>query len=770
LVSSDKGLNSQAVGAKGDSFDECNHGFGPQEEAGENLLDYNFITPDQLAQGMDRQKISKKKLGEILTELGFVTEERLNQALAVQLGKTITDLFPRSAPIPGKVKKLGEILVDAKLITRDQLFRGIEEQKKTNKRLGEVLTDLGFVSEEALSRSLSAQLGVPHVDLKSIVVEPEAITLLTEKLARKNLVLPLSVDKRFITVAMADPLDLEVINDIRFASNREVRPVIASCKEIKAAIRRFYHLSDTLEKILGEIHGEAIEVVAEREGLPEADAMEELAKKSASPPIIRLVNSVIVHAARNRASDIHFEPRVNTFRVRERIDGLLMEAFEFPNLVQGAVTSRIKIMARMDIAEKNIPQDGRIKLKVEGRELDLRVSTLPTQYGEKITIRILDILALKLSLEEVCPGPREYRHIRSIIDRPQGIVIITGPTGSGKTSTLYAMVNHIKSKAINIITPEDPIEYELKGVNQVAINEKTGLTFGFALRSVLRQDPDVIMVGEMRDSETANIAVEASLTGHLVLSTLHTNNAVGAITRLKNMGIHPHLVASSLNGVVAQRLVRRICDQCKQPYTPSEEDLLRIRLWGKDPATFKSYKGTGCPACNYTGYKGRTGVFEVLTVSSGVQELIASDAVEEAICRAALDGGMKYMSEDGLEKVNRGITSMDELLRVLHVRGEEEAFLCPNCYEAIRRDSAICPFCDYVVVNKCPTCGAAREVRWMYCPYCGWGFQTHMVPLPLRMAPQKKGEGSAGRIFSGYGHSFRSNPAVQRPEAAGDHS
>ncbi len=367
------------------------------------------------------------------------------------------------------------------------------------------------------------------------------------------------------------------------------------------------------------------------------------------------------------------------------------------------------------------------------------MSTLPTYYGEKITIRILDRLSLKLNLQEMGPSEKDYQRMRSITDRPQGIVLITGPTGSGKTSTLYAMVNHIKTQAINIITLEDPIEYELKGINQVAINEKTGLTFAFALRSVLRQDPDVIMVGEMRDAETASIAVEASLTGHLVLSTLHTNTAVGAISRLKNLGIPPYLIASSLNGVLAQRLVRKICDQCKKPYTHSEEELVKIRLWGKNPASFTTYKGTGCEDCNFTGYKGRTGVFEVLSVDPRVRELIASDASEEAVCKAAIDAGMKYMSEDGLEKLNQGITSMDELLRVLYVRGEEEMFLCPNCNEGVRQDSSACPYCEYILVNKCPTCGAARELRWMYCPYCGWGFKpTWLSPPPHQLAETRK--------------------------------
>ena len=470
-----------------------------KKKLGEILIDHNFITEDQLALGIEKQKISKKRLGEILTELGFVTEEKLDQALADQIERFMPETIP---PIPAmiKSKKLGEILLNYGLITKEQLGKGIEEQKKTNRRMGEVLTEMGFVTEEKLARALSAQLGIPYVDLNTVVVEPEAIELLAERVSRKNLALPLSVDRKFVTVVLADPLDFEAIHDLSFATNREIRPAIAPIKEIKAAIRRFYHLSHPLEKILGEIKGGTIEVIPVKDSTEDAEVMEEVAKKVDSPPIIRLVNSVILHASRNRASDIHFEPREKDFRVRERVDGLLMEAFEFPKLVQGAVTSRLKIMARMDIAEKHIPQDGRIKVKVEGRDLDLRVSSLPSHYGEKITIRLLDSAALQLNLEDMGPSKKDLLRVRNIVEKPQGIVLITGPTGSGKTSTLYAMISHIRTEAINIVTLEDPIEYELKGVTQVGINEKTGMTFAYALRSVLRQDPDVIMVGEMRDS------------------------------------------------------------------------------------------------------------------------------------------------------------------------------------------------------------------------------------------------------------------------------
>ena len=690
-----------------------------KKKLGEILLDQKFITEEQLAQGIEKQKISKKMLGEILTELGFVTQEKLGQALAAQLGKLLPEAPSGGAPPIIKTKKLGEILVDYNLISKEQLAKGIEEQKRTNRRMGEVLTEMGFVTEEKLARALSAQLGIPYVDLNTVVVEPEAIDLLPERLARKNLCLPLTVDRKFVTVSMSDPLDFEAIHDISFATNREVRPAIAPIKEIKAAIRRFYHLSQPLEKILGEIKGGSIEVIADQDALEEAETMEEVAKKIDSPPIIRLVNSVIVHASRNRASDIHFEPREKDFRVRERIDGLLMEAFEFPKLVQGAVTSRLKIMARMDIAEKHIPQDGRIKVKVEGRDLDLRVSSLPSNYGEKITIRLLDASAMMLNLEDMGASKKDFMRMRSISEKPQGIVLITGPTGSGKTSTLYAMINHIKTEAINIVTLEDPIEYELKGVTQVGINEKTGMTFAYALRSVLRQDPDVIMVGEMRDSETANIAVEASLTGHLVLSTLHTNTAVAAVTRLKNLGIPLYLIASSLNGVVAQRLVRKICEKCKEPYTPSTEEMIKIRLRWKDTSGVQFFHGKGCPACNHTGYKGRIGVFEVLKVDPAIREIIAKDGAEEPILKASVDTGMKYMNDDGVDKVNQGITTMAELLRVIYVREEDASMLCPNCGESVRKDFPNCPYCGYVLVDKCPGCGEAKDPNWQFCPHCG---------------------------------------------------
>ena len=699
------------------------------KKLGEILVDQKFITKDQLELGIEQQKLVKKRLGEILTEMGFLTIENLTEALSSQIQKPPINGIPAGATAFAKTKNIGEILLDYHLITKEQLARGVEEQRKSDKRLGEALTDLGFVSEEKLARALSAQLGIPYTDLSSVVVEPEAIDLFKEKVARKNMAIPLSVDKRFITVAMADPLDFEAIHDISFATNREVRPTVAPPKEIKTAIRRYYHLSQPLEKIIGEIKTDSIEVITTEENRSDAEGIEEVARTSESPPIIRLVNSIVVHAVRNKASDIHFEPREKSVRVRERVDGLLMEAFEFPKLVQGAVTSRVKIMATMDIAEKKIPQDGRIKVKVEGRDLDLRVSTLPTNFGEKITIRVLDSGATPLQLEDMGPTKKDYMRIRSIIERPQGIVLITGPTGSGKSTTLYSMINHIKTDAINIITLEDPIEYELKGINQVGINEKTGLTFPFALRAVLRQDPDVIMVGEMRDLETAKIAIEASLTGHLVLSTLHTNTAVAAMTRLKNLGISPYLIASSLNGVIAQRLVRKICDKCKEPYTPTPEELFKMKARGKNSSEMKFYRGKGCPACTYTGYKGRVGVFEVLIVDPQVRELVTNDETEESILKAAVESGMGHMSDDGIDKIHQGITSIDELFRVIHLTDQGTSLVCQNCGESINQDLPHCPHCGFLLMNRCPDCGGSRDGKWSFCPYCGKGFGAFPQPL-----------------------------------------
>ncbi len=626
-------------------------------------------------------------------------------------------------------KKLGEILIESGLITEEQLARSIEEQKKRRKRLGEVLIELGYTTEEDIARTLSIQLGIPYVDLATAVVEPEAIDKVPEKIARKHLALPASMEKKVLTVVMADPLNFEAIKDIEFVSGMNVRPAVSTQTQIQKAIQRYYHLSEPLQEVIEKMSHGFVEVVPETVEMVQDLELEDAIRKGKSPPIIRMVNNIIYHAIKNRASDIHIEPREKSMVIRERVDGLLREVFQLPKWVQGAVTSRIKIMARMDIAEKRIPQDGRIKIRVENREIDLRVSTLPIQYGEDIVIRVLDSARAIMRIEELGLIEKDLKRLRTLIEVPQGVVLVTGPTGSGKSSTLYAMINHIKKEAINIITLEDPIEYELKGVNQVAINEKTGLTFAYTLRSVLRQDPDVIMVGEMRDAETARIAIQASLTGHLVLSTLHTNTAVSAIIRLKNLGIETYLIASSLNGVVAQRLVRRLCNACKETYMPTREDLLKLGITFMPEKPVYFCRATGCNTCDKTGYKGRTGLFEVLVCNSFIKELIAGDAPEEAILKAAVDSGMKYMVEDGIEKIKEGITSVDELLRVLYVK--EEIIICKGCARPLKSDFVTCPYCGYSIVASCPACGRHRETEWKFCPYCRTNFKPSEETTPV---------------------------------------
>ena len=622
-------------------------------------------------------------------------------------------------------KKLGELLVEAGLITQEQLDATLSDEKKEKgKRLGTLLVEKGFATELDIAETIAYQLNIPFLDIHTAVIEPEAIKLVPEKLARKHVIIPLYIEKKnVIKIAMADPLNMEALDDIRFATNYQSSPMVATATDIVKAIKTHYHISVPLEDIVGNMVKEKfIEIIPDTEA---GKDMEELLKKSETPPIIRMVDSVIIHGIESRASDIHIEPHDRTVKLRERIDGLMRDVMQLPKWVQGAVTSRIKIMSKMDIAERRVPQDGRIQVRIGSRELDMRISTLPTQYGEKVVMRILDPKSAILTLEEIGLSQYTKDRIKAIIERPQGIVLVTGPTGSGKTSTLYAMIGHIKTPEINVITLEDPIEYELEGVNQVAINEKVGLTFAYCLRSVLRQDPDVILVGEMRDQETAEIAHQASITGHLVFSTLHTTDAVSTLTRLKNIGIQPYLIASSLNGVVAQRLVRKICHSCKESYIPTDEELLKVGIRVKKGERPKLYKGNGCKECSKTGYHGRVGIFEVLIVNSKIKEMIASDESEETIRKAAIASGMLSMYDDGITKVKEGITTPEELQRVIFAKEAEiMSRACPNCSEMIKSEFSTCPYCGYSVILHCPSCNREREAEWSHCPYCSAGFSN----------------------------------------------
>ena len=439
-----------------------------------------------------------------------------------------------------------------------------------------------------------------------------------------------------------------------------------------------------------------------------------------------MVDSIIIHAIENGASDVHLEPQQRWIKVRLRVDGLMRESMQLPKWVQGPIVSRIKIMSGMDIAERRVCQDGKIKVRIGDKALDIRVSSLPTQYGETVVMRILDPKSAVSDLKSVGFLKEDESRVIEMIDRPQGVVIITGPTGSGKTSTLYAMIEHIKGEEINIITIEDPIEYELKGVNQVSVNEKTGLSFAYTLRSVLRQDPDVIMVGEIRDSETAMIGFQASMTGHLVFSTLHTNDAVSSISRLRNMGLPSYLIASSLNGIIAQRLVRKICPHCKEEYTPADEELGKIGF--NRVNNDKLYRGKGCKRCNGTGYSGRTGVFEVLTINSKIRDMIAGDAPENDITKAALESGMTPLYMDGLLKVAAGITTIEELTRVVYLSKDsmDKDGVCPSCSKIVMPDTEQCPHCGQLIKSDCKFCGKPLQQDWIICPFCA----TRHNPAP----------------------------------------
>ncbi|MCX5886147.1 MAG: ATPase, T2SS/T4P/T4SS family [Proteobacteria bacterium] len=621
--------------------------------------------------------------------------------------------------IKGKSKRTGELLFEAGLITEAQLNQALEKQKEGKKKIGEALVEMGFVSEKDIVTVLSVQLGIPLIDFSTVSAEPEAFQIVPETICRKHTVVPISLDKDTIQVVFADPLDFEAIDAVRFVTGKSVQPAISTSKEIKESISHYYHMVTPLQNLVDNLHLQSSVEVVYGEKQAEIEASE-LIKRSEAPPVVKMVNGMIVNAFENRASDAHIEPQQKIIKLRERIDGLLRDVMTLPKWVQGLVTSRIKIMAGMDITEKRIPQDGKIKIRIRDRELDLRVSTLPAHYGENIVIRILDAQSRPSQLEQIGFSDEDLAKVKSLIERPQGLVLITGPTGSGKTSTQYAMINHIKSEAIHIVTLEDPVEYEVPGATQVQINEKVGLTFPFSLRSVLRQDPDVILVGEIRDIDTAFISMQASITGHLVLSSIHTLNAISTIARLKNMGILPYLISPSLNGIIAQRLVRLICPHCKTSYKLETEEIVKVGIVSKaeDAKGLKFYKGKGCEKCGNTGYRGRTGIYEVFVVNQQIRDLIASDAPEEAISKAALSSGMKTLWYDGLKKVKEGFTTIEELNRVLTLEEEEMTVFCPSCNASIKSEFISCPYCGYAIASVCHSCGKAKEAGWNYCPYC----------------------------------------------------
>jgi type IV pilus assembly protein PilB len=559
---------------------------------------------------------------------------------------------------PGK--RIGELLLNAQLITQEQLEHALREQKMTPGRLGSTLVRLGYVSESKLADFLSLQFGVPAIELQDLSVPEEVLSLVSSELANKHHIIPVNRIGSTLIIATFDPTDLSAIDDIKFLTGYNIETTIASEAAIKKAIDRFYDSSAMLDDIISEFDDSEFELVQE-----EDDAASVSQQETEDAPVIRLVNKIMVDSIRRGASDIHVEPYEKFFRVRYRIDGVLYEIMKPPMRLKNAILSRIKIMAELDIAERRLPQDGRIKMKLgKGKSMDMRVSVLPTLFGEKIVMRLLDQSNLELDMTKLGLEPEALQLVDDAIRQPYGLILVTGPTGSGKTTTLYSALSELNKISDNIMTAEDPVEFNLAGVNQVQIHDAIGLSFASALRSFLRQDPDIILVGEMRDLETAEISIKASLTGHLVLSTLHTNDAPSSVTRLINMGVEPFLIVSSVNIIIAQRLARRVCKHCSVQEDIPPATLIQSGMDQKLAETAVCLKGKGCDMCNHTGYKGRVALYEVMAFGEEVKTAALSGANTIELKKIAIQNGMKSLRQSGLSKLLEGTTSFQEVLRV----------------------------------------------------------------------------------------------------------
>jgi len=553
--------------------------------------------------------------------------------------------------------KLLDILIERGLVPEKERSKIIDEYKKREGSLISIIRELNLADEEKIARTLSVAFNLPYIDLRAITIEEKVKNLIPEEFARKNKVVPLKRQGRTLTVAIADPTRSEVLVDLKFITGFEIEPVISKESLIEETIGKVYGESDQLREILESLE-EDVEIVEEEE--PDVSELAQLIEEA---PVVKLVNGLIKEAVMRKASDIHIEPYEKRVRVRMRIDGVLHEAIPIPYKLKDAVVSRIKVMARLDIAERRLPQDGHIRMKFQDKTIDLRVSTLPTVFGEKVVMRILDRSSISLDLEKLGFEDEDLEKFLQAIRKPYGLVLVTGPTGSGKTTTLYSAINLLNAPEVNIMTAEDPVEFDLMGINQVNVREEIGLTFASILRAFLRQDPDIILVGEIRDQETAIMAVRAALTGHMVLSTLHTNDAPSTVVRLVDMGIEPYLVADSLNLILAQRLLRKICEKCKSPVKIQENVLRRIGLH-PDEIKEEVYKGEGCENCNGTGYKGREGVFEVMMVTNEIKDMILRKASINEIREKAIQDGMIPLREAAIRKFMRGITTIEEVIRI----------------------------------------------------------------------------------------------------------
>ncbi len=609
-------------------------------------------------------------------------------------------------------KQLESILRQAGLATDVQIGRVQERVDQGAGTFFEVLVKEERVPEEAIAEAFAERMKVPRVRVETFLLDEEALRKVPERLARKLECLPLAIEGRVLVVAMVNPIDYRAIQDLEFAAALSVRPVVATLSEVTGGIDERYGAEGRIGTFLANVpEAPDIQIVSEDQAEVTLDVADSIVAAEVAP-VVKMCNVIIYDAIKAGASDVHIEPALHDLQVRVRVDGVLRDYTRVPKWLHGPVVSRLKILAKLDIAERRLPQDGRVNVHYQGKSIDLRVSTLPTHFGEKMVLRILggvsapDITTLGLA-------PIQETILQSAIQQPQGMILVTGPTGSGKTTTLYALLAWHHNSEVNIVTVEDPIEYQLAGISQVQVNPKAGLTFASALRSILRQDPDVILVGEMRDRETAEIAFQAAMTGHMVLSTLHTNSAVGAIARMFDLGVDATILATSLTMVIAQRLVRRICNECREEYEPGEAVRNRVGMFGD---TSPVYRGHGCTACSGTGYNGRVGLYEIFRPTNAMRKLMNDHPSETDLRYAARQGGMVLLREDALEKVRAGITSPDEVLRVVQI--DETEVPCPSCKAIIEADFASCPYCRTSLKTNCTGCGQPLRLDWKLCPYC----------------------------------------------------
>ncbi|HJR59102.1 MAG TPA: ATPase, T2SS/T4P/T4SS family [Vicinamibacterales bacterium] len=595
-------------------------------------------------------------------------------------------------------KKIGACLIQAGLITEEDLQTALGEHERTGERIGAALVRLNLASEAQVTKALAYQLGFPYANLADVPPELDAILLIPREVALERGCVALRREDNLLTVAMSDPLLFSLLQDLEFQTGHRIKQVVATRTDILHAIENGYPEQ------------------------PPARVVEPRTAPAIDPPvppasIVDLVDLVVSTAVASGASDVHIEPQGKGVLVRHRLDGVLGRVMDLPRQVHEGLVARVKLMAGMDIAEKRLPQDGRLRVKQDGRDVNLRVSTLGTLYGEKIVLRVLDHRKGPPPLDELGLSAAAMNQVKHLLRLQHGMILVVGPTGSGKTTTLSSAISSIKSGRTNIITIEDPIEYEIRGINQTEVNEKARLTFASALRAILRQDPDVVLVGEIRDQETARIAMQAAQTGRLVLSTLHTDDAPSTMTRLVDMGMEPYVLASALAGIIAQRLVRRLCTSCRRQYMPEADTLRALNITETDAAGITFYREVGCEECHNTGYRGRIALYEVMPVTEKVRRLVAQNAGEALVRDAAISAGMTTLGEDGLSKVKAGITTAEELLRVV-TEVREMRTLCPGCSGVVAVDFMACPHCGWRLHPGCGKCGRALQAGWHFCPFC----------------------------------------------------